>query len=142
MFNSSYTCSCLPQVFYTVYRMSACMYPHVMCDCQMYIYSSFDPEFRCARAVSTVLCVHDVQCLDPSCSSHGSCDQGRCSCYPPWIGHTCDRLNCSLVNCSGYGSCNNITGNSTVNYRHVTMWGGVSKASYTLKSEPHPYILM
>ena len=63
------------------------------------------PEYRCPREVSTALCIHDVECIEPNCSGHGSCNLGSCSCDPPWIGEGCKSLNCSLTDCSGHGSC-------------------------------------
>ena len=63
------------------------------------------PEYRCPREVSTALCIHDVECIEPNCSGHGSCNLGSCSCDPPWIGEGCESLNCSLTDCSGHGSC-------------------------------------
>ena len=67
-------------------------------------FSSRNPEYRCERAVSTILCVHDPECLN-SCSSHGDCNHGDCHCHPPWSGLSCDSLNCSQTNCSGHGHC-------------------------------------
>ena len=55
--------------------------------------------------MSTVLCFHDVQCLEPSCSNHGTCHQGECTCESPWFGNSCALLNCSLTECSDHGNC-------------------------------------
>ena len=55
--------------------------------------------------MSTIVCVHDVECLEPDCSGHGSCDLGTCSCDRPWMGPICNVLNCSMANCSGKGKC-------------------------------------
>ena len=88
--------------------ISSLSFSDIFCLCSST--SPFEPQYRCARPVSTVLCVHDVQCLEQNCSSHGSCDQGRCSCESPWIGEVCDRLNCSIANCTGHGRCDNSTG--------------------------------
>ena len=63
------------------------------------------PEYRCERAVSTALCVHDVECLEPDCNGRGSCDLGQCSCDEPWIGESCEKLNCSETDCFGHGNC-------------------------------------
>ena len=70
-----------------------------------FFHSRFDSRYRCPREVSTAVCVHDPECLDPDCSNHGSCDKGVCSCDQPWIGESCDTVNCSLTNCSGNGNC-------------------------------------
>lgn len=64
-----------------------------------------DPAYRCERQVSTILCFHDPQCLEPSCNDHGTCFQGECTCNSPWVGEDCGHLNCSLVNCSNHGNC-------------------------------------
>ena len=64
-----------------------------------------DGQYRCPRAVSTALCIHDVQCLNPECRGHGVCQGTECVCEPPWIGVTCDTLNCSATDCSGQGNC-------------------------------------
>lgn len=71
----------------------------------VYVYSPGSPEYRCERRVSTIICIHDVQCIEPECSGHGSCDLGKCSCDPPWVGEGCAELNCSLVDCSSHGEC-------------------------------------
>ena len=63
------------------------------------------PEYRCPREVSTALCIHDVECIEPDCSGHGSCELGLCSCDPPWIGEGCERLNCSMMDCNNRGEC-------------------------------------
>ncbi|XP_019859514.1 PREDICTED: N-acetylglucosamine-1-phosphodiester alpha-N-acetylglucosaminidase-like isoform X2 [Amphimedon queenslandica] len=72
-------------------------YPSDHCD--------HESQYRCARKVSTVICVHDVQCLEPDCNNHGSCDMGACSCESPWTGDTCGSVNCSLTDCNGHGIC-------------------------------------
>ena len=66
-------------------------------------------QYRCPRAVSTALCVHDVQCLDPECRGHGECGGTECSCESPWTGVTCATLNCSTTDCSGHGNCSDGT---------------------------------
>ena len=67
--------------------------------------SQYNGQYRCPREVSTIVCVHDVECLEPDCSGHGSCDLGTCSCDKPWMGPICNVLNCSMANCSGKGKC-------------------------------------
>ena len=70
-----------------------------------YIYFSPDNEsLRCARVVTTILCVHAPPCHDPDCGGHGSCDQGVCRCHGNWKGENCDRLECP-GDCSEHGSC-------------------------------------
>ncbi|XP_076470392.1 N-acetylglucosamine-1-phosphodiester alpha-N-acetylglucosaminidase-like [Babylonia areolata] len=61
--------------------------------------------WNCARQVSTILCVHAVQCApDPACSDHGRCVSGRCLCRPPWKGEACEVLACPR-HCSRHGRC-------------------------------------
>ena len=68
-------------------------------------YSIGNSQYRCPRAVSTAFCIHDVECLQPECNGHGSCDLTQCSCDPPWTGEVCDQINCFLTNCSMHGNC-------------------------------------
>lgn len=75
--------------------------------CLLFIGSHDDPAYRCEREVSSILCFHDVQCLEPLCNGRGTCFQGECKCSSPWIGNACDLLNCSLTNCSNHGNCTN-----------------------------------
>ena len=85
-------------------EVQTCLSPHFPSPVSL---SLNHPEYRCARAVSTALCVHQVECIEPDCNSHGSCDTGVCSCDPPWVGEGCEVLNCSLTDCSGRGICEN-----------------------------------
>ncbi len=72
------------------------------------VYLSYGhPEYRCDRKVSTVICFHEVQCLEPSCNHHGICTNGHCNCSSPWIGEDCGQLNCTIEKCSGHGNCSN-----------------------------------
>lgn len=76
------------------------------------------PEYRCPREVSTVLCIHDVECIKPDCSGHGSCELGLCSCDPPWTGEGCERLNCSMADCNKRGECTEEGGVSVTESDH------------------------
>lgn len=46
-----------------------------------------------------------VDCLDPTCSSHGVCINGECLCSPGWGGLNCElaRVQCP-DQCSGHGT--------------------------------------
>ncbi|XP_055991158.1 N-acetylglucosamine-1-phosphodiester alpha-N-acetylglucosaminidase [Sorex fumeus] len=62
--------------------------------------------WRCARRVSTVVCVHVPRCQPPDCSGHGTCVSGRCQCSGRfWRGDACNQLDCGPANCSGHGLC-------------------------------------
>ncbi|PVD20375.1 hypothetical protein C0Q70_18529 [Pomacea canaliculata] len=61
-------------------------------------------QWNCARQVSTILCVHDIECKPHDCSAHGQCVLGTCECHPPWVGASCNILACQS-NCSGHGTC-------------------------------------
>lgn len=80
---------------------------HSMCvyACVSFLSSYGDGQYRCPRAVSTALCVHDVQCLDPECRHHGVCEATECSCEAPWTGVMCESVNCSATSCNGHGNC-------------------------------------
>lgn len=62
-----------------------------------------DPEWRCARAVTTIVCAHDPDC-ETECV-HGECVHGRCSCSPNYRGGSCSDLYCGHHNCSTHGEC-------------------------------------
>lgn len=64
-----------------------------------------DRRWRCARAVSTVLCVHPRRCRPANCSGHGECEDGRCRCRPGWQGAACDSLVCRAPACGAHGVC-------------------------------------
>ncbi|XP_072013869.1 N-acetylglucosamine-1-phosphodiester alpha-N-acetylglucosaminidase-like [Amphiura filiformis] len=64
-----------------------------------------DPAFRCARQVSTVVCVHEADCSPPDCNSHGQCVLGECQCRGNWRGPGCEVLQCGARNCSHHGIC-------------------------------------
>ena len=74
---------------------------------RFFLSSYFDGIYRCPREVSTIVCVHEPECLEANCAGRGSCDNGTCRCNDPWAGETCHMLDCSLVNCSGNGECLN-----------------------------------
>ncbi|XP_046521230.1 N-acetylglucosamine-1-phosphodiester alpha-N-acetylglucosaminidase isoform X2 [Equus quagga] len=65
-----------------------------------------DNMWRCARHVSTVVCLHEPRCQPPDCSGHGTCVEGRCQCTGRfWRGAACDELDCGPSNCSQHGLC-------------------------------------
>ncbi|XP_029307714.1 N-acetylglucosamine-1-phosphodiester alpha-N-acetylglucosaminidase-like isoform X2 [Cottoperca gobio] len=64
-----------------------------------------DSRWRCARPVSTVLCVHQRRCRPADCSGHGDCVAGRCRCQEDWQGAACDSLVCSPAACGPHGVC-------------------------------------
>ncbi|XP_069113869.1 N-acetylglucosamine-1-phosphodiester alpha-N-acetylglucosaminidase-like isoform X2 [Argopecten irradians] len=63
-----------------------------------------DSRFHCGRKVSTILCVHEVQCDPADCSGHGRCNMGRCECDVMWNGTDCNSLHCDN-DCSSQGTC-------------------------------------
>ncbi|XP_067887666.1 N-acetylglucosamine-1-phosphodiester alpha-N-acetylglucosaminidase isoform X2 [Heterodontus francisci] len=64
-----------------------------------------DPMWRCPRAVSTVVCVHEPECFPADCSGHGACLLGDCYCTGFWSGPACNLLNCGPSNCTLHGMC-------------------------------------
>ncbi|XP_062394468.1 N-acetylglucosamine-1-phosphodiester alpha-N-acetylglucosaminidase isoform X2 [Sardina pilchardus] len=64
-----------------------------------------NPEWRCPRAVSTVLCVHEPLCQPEDCSGHGTCVQGNCQCHPGWRDPDCASLVCQPPACGDHGVC-------------------------------------
>ncbi|XP_068180025.1 N-acetylglucosamine-1-phosphodiester alpha-N-acetylglucosaminidase [Antennarius striatus] len=65
-----------------------------------------DARWRCARRVSTVLCVHPRRCpLD--CSGNGGCVEGVCQCRGNWRGPACSTLDCRAPPCGPHGVCTN-----------------------------------
>uniref|UniRef100_A0A8C5F4S5 Teneurin transmembrane protein 1 n=1 Tax=Gadus morhua TaxID=8049 RepID=A0A8C5F4S5_GADMO len=49
--------------------------------------------------------VEEGQCIDPTCSNHGSCIQGICICGPAYKGVNCEQVDCSDPQCGGHGVC-------------------------------------
>ncbi|XP_078396917.1 N-acetylglucosamine-1-phosphodiester alpha-N-acetylglucosaminidase isoform X4 [Cetorhinus maximus] len=66
---------------------------------------SSDPMWRCPRAVSTVVCIHEPECVPADCSGHGDCLLGDCYCTGFWSGPACNLLNCGPSNCTLHGIC-------------------------------------
>ncbi|XP_017333169.1 N-acetylglucosamine-1-phosphodiester alpha-N-acetylglucosaminidase isoform X2 [Ictalurus punctatus] len=64
-----------------------------------------DPMWRCPRAVSTVLCVHERLCQPEDCNQHGTCVDGQCVCQPGWATPTCANLTCQPADCGDHGLC-------------------------------------
>ncbi|XP_061775268.1 N-acetylglucosamine-1-phosphodiester alpha-N-acetylglucosaminidase-like isoform X3 [Nerophis ophidion] len=50
-----------------------------------------DKRWRCARRVSTILCVHPRRCQLADCGAHGVCANGTCVCEAGWRGHNCSQ---------------------------------------------------
>uniref|UniRef100_A0A9J7YXY8 N-acetylglucosamine-1-phosphodiester alpha-N-acetylglucosaminidase n=1 Tax=Cyprinus carpio carpio TaxID=630221 RepID=A0A9J7YXY8_CYPCA len=65
------------------------------------------PKWRCPRAVSTVLCVHERLCQPEDCSQHGRCVEGQCVCQQGWSGPGCANLTCQ-AECGEHGICTEI----------------------------------
>ncbi|XP_072536180.1 N-acetylglucosamine-1-phosphodiester alpha-N-acetylglucosaminidase [Salminus brasiliensis] len=61
--------------------------------------------WRCPRAVSTILCVHERLCQPEDCSQHGACVDGQCVCQPGWTGPACANLTCQPRACGDHGMC-------------------------------------
>lgn len=52
-----------------------------------------------------------VDCLDPTCSSHGACHHGECHCNPGWGGINCEILKSTCPEqCSSHGTFNTESG--------------------------------
>ncbi|CAL8262825.1 unnamed protein product [Lota lota] len=49
--------------------------------------------------------VEEGQCIDPTCSNHGSCIQGICICGPAYKGVNCEQVDCADPQCGGHGVC-------------------------------------
>uniref|UniRef100_A0A8C2ZVW5 Teneurin transmembrane protein 1 n=1 Tax=Cyclopterus lumpus TaxID=8103 RepID=A0A8C2ZVW5_CYCLU len=49
--------------------------------------------------------VEEGQCIDPTCSNHGSCIQGICICGPAYKGVNCEQVDCTDPQCGGHGVC-------------------------------------
>ena len=68
-----------------------------------------NPLQRCARAVTTIVCIHDYNFRCPrNCSGHGTCasEGDPCKCDDGYAGAFCERLACpGSLECSGHGIC-------------------------------------
>uniref|UniRef100_A0A3B3DKS9 Teneurin transmembrane protein 1 n=1 Tax=Oryzias melastigma TaxID=30732 RepID=A0A3B3DKS9_ORYME len=49
--------------------------------------------------------VEEDQCIDPTCSNHGTCIQGVCICSPAYKGVNCEQVDCMDPQCGGHGVC-------------------------------------
>ncbi|XP_046872433.1 teneurin-1-like isoform X2 [Hypomesus transpacificus] len=49
--------------------------------------------------------VEEGQCIDPTCSNHGSCIQGICICNQAYKGVNCEQVDCVDPQCAGNGVC-------------------------------------
>lgn len=74
-------------------------------DFMSFFYSIPDGRWRCARRVSTILCVHQQRCRPANCSGHGDCMDGLCRCHAGWQGAACDSLVCQPSDCGPHGIC-------------------------------------
>lgn len=63
----------------------------------------FNPQWRCDRKVSSVVCVHEAKCVKKCIN--GECSNGKCICYINYGGDTCEILQCGYHNCSSHGVC-------------------------------------
>lgn len=55
-----------------------------------------------------------VDCLDPTCSSHGVCIHGECHCNPGWGGNNCEIMKTMCADqCSGHGTYQTESGTCT-----------------------------
>lgn len=77
-------------------RGSLASYPSDLCE--------DDGRWRCARRISTILCVRPPACRPENCSGHGDCVDGRCRCLDGWTGPACDSLHCQW-DCGSHGVC-------------------------------------
>ncbi|XP_076149042.1 teneurin-1-like isoform X1 [Alosa pseudoharengus] len=49
--------------------------------------------------------IQEDQCVDPTCSNHGTCVQGICICVPTYKGNNCEEVDCLDPQCAGHGVC-------------------------------------
>ncbi|XP_073781326.1 N-acetylglucosamine-1-phosphodiester alpha-N-acetylglucosaminidase isoform X1 [Danio rerio] len=61
-------------------------------------------KWRCPRAISTVLCIHERLCQPEDCSGHGRCVEGQCVCQHGWSTPGCANLTCQ-AECGEHGIC-------------------------------------
>lgn len=78
---------------------------------------------------------HTVDCLDPSCSSHGVCIHGECHCNPGWGGNSCEILKTMCPDqCSGHGTYQAESGTCTCDAN----WTGPDCSIGNLYALTHP----
>ena len=91
--------------------------------------------FRCARKVSTVLCIHEPECHpSTNCSGHGKCVLGECQCEKNWAGQACEQLQCGKNNCSGNGKCTEGKRGSRLGQGQVELWSRLGQGQVELWS--------
>ena len=61
-------------------------YPSDFCDTKQ--------EWRCPRAVSSILCIHEPSCQAP-CENDSKCISGSCQCLTGWSGSRCELAWCN-----------------------------------------------
>ncbi|XP_051922780.1 N-acetylglucosamine-1-phosphodiester alpha-N-acetylglucosaminidase isoform X1 [Hippocampus zosterae] len=64
-----------------------------------------DQRWRCARPVSTILCVHSRHCQPSDCGGRGRCVDGLCRCREGWRGAGCDSTACQPPSCGSRRVC-------------------------------------
>lgn len=95
------------QLFSVNFKHFLSIWPfHSLASLLLSLSASLSLQHKCFPAVSL-----SVDCLDPTCSGHGTCVAGQCHCKPGWAGPLCDlpRAQCP-DQCHSHGVCNADTG--------------------------------